>query len=142
MKRIFYLILLILSFSQISIAQTKAEKEVAAAVENLRQAMISADKKQLEELADDRLTYGHSLGKIENKAQFVEALVSGQSDFVTIDLADQTVLVTGKTAIVRHTLSAAINDGGKPGKVKLGVMMVWQKQGGQWKLLGRQSCRL
>jgi len=123
-------------------SQTRDEKAVAAAVESLRKAMIDADKATLENLALDKLSYGHSSGALDNKNVFVEKIVSGQSDFVSIDLTEQTIDVSDKTAIVRHTLSAATNDGGKPGTVKLKVMLVWQKTKGGWKLLARQAVRL
>ena len=122
-------------------AQTKEEKEVAQAIETLKRGMISGDKTVLEKLAASELTYGHSSGKIEDKTAFVEAIVSKKSDFVKIDLTNQTIKVVGNTAIVRHILSAETNDGGVPGTVKLAVLLVWQKQNGQWKLLARQAVK-
>lgn len=104
--------------------------------------MVDGNKSALENIASDALSYGHSSGKVQNKAAFVEAIVSGQSDFVTMDLTDQTILIKGKTAIVRHKLSAQTNDGGKPGNVNLGIMLVWVKEKGAWKLLGRQAFKL
>ena len=103
--------------------------------------MIDADKAALEKLTADDLSYGHSSGRVENKTEFIESLVSGKSDFLSMDLTNQTVKVSGNTAIVRHNLSGNINDGGNPGTVKLFVMLVWVKQGKQWKLLGRQAVR-
>jgi ketosteroid isomerase-like protein len=43
--------------------------------------------------------------------------------------------------IVWHTLSAKTNDGGKPGEVHLYVMLVWEKQQSQWKLVARQAAK-
>ncbi|RNI31373.1 nuclear transport factor 2 family protein [Rufibacter latericius] len=147
MKRYLNRWLILLSISLIGFlataqAQTKEEKQVAAAVEQLKQAMISGERKALEAIVSDALSYGHSSGKVEDKAAFVEAIVSGTSDFVTMDLTNQTIRVTGKTAIVRHQLTGETNDSGKPSTVKLGVMLVWQKQGSAWKLLARQSFKL
>lgn len=123
-------------------AQTKDEKQVATAVETLTKAMIDGNKTALENIASDALSYGHSSGKIQSKAEFVEAIASGQSDFVTINLTDQTIAVKDQTAIVRHKFSAQTNDGGKPGNVNLGIMLVWAKENGNWKLLGRQAFKL
>jgi ketosteroid isomerase-like protein len=125
-----------------AMAQNKDEAAVAAAVEALRQAMISGEKTALEKIAAADLSYGHSGGKIEDKAAFVEAISSGKSDFVTIDLTEQTVKVSGNTAIVRHKLAATTNDGGNPGSVKLNILLVWQKQKGQWVLLARQAVKI
>jgi Domain of unknown function (DUF4440) len=69
-------------------------------------------------------------------------LVSGASDFVTIDLSEQTIKVTGSTAIVRHVLSATTNDGGKAGTVKIAVLLVWIKEKKEWKLLARQAVKI
>jgi ketosteroid isomerase-like protein len=136
---LFFLILM----AQIMVkAQSKAEKDVLAAVEQMRTAMVSGERAALENIAAPDLSYGHSSGKLEDKAAFVESIASGKSDFVSIDLKNQTVKVTGKTALVRHELHAKTNDGGKPGEVHLGILLVWQKQGGDWKLLGRQAYKL
>ncbi len=123
-------------------AQTKHEKAVAAAVEELRKAMIDADRAALELLTSDQLSYGHSGGLIEDKKDFVEKIVSGRSDFVSIDLAEQTIRVSKKIVIVRHILKAKTNDGGKPGDVQLRILLVWQKQAGKWKLLARQAVKM
>jgi len=138
-----FLILMLAGAATVSVkAQTAAEKEVAAAVETLTKAMIDANKTALENISSDALSYGHSSGKIQDKAAFVDAIVSGQSDFVTINLTDQTISVKDQTAIVRHKFSAQTNDGGKPGSVNIGVMQVWVKEKGKWILLGRQAFKL
>lgn len=142
MKKAFYSLLLCLVCSLAAQAQSQSEKEVAAAVEALRAAMISADKAVLGNIAAPQLSYGHSSGKIESKNEFVETLASGKSDFTSIDLAEQSITIAGNTAIVRHKLAAETNDGGNPGTVNLGVMLVWQKNKGKWQLLARQAFKL
>lgn len=141
MKKIIVSLLFLFSVSWLN-AQTKNEKNVAAAAERLRIAMIDGNRAQLEELVTDKLSYGHSGGAIDDKKTFVEKIASGQSDFVTIDITEQQISVSGKTAIVRHILKAKTNDGGKPGEVHLRILLVWQKQGGQWKLLARQAVKM
>ena len=130
----------LISFS--SIAQSKDHKSVSEAVEKLLKAMIDGDRASLESCASDSLSYGHSSGMVENKAEFVEHIASGKSDFVTIDLSEQTISVKQNIGVVRHTLSATTNDGGKPGTVKIKVLLVFEKEKGQWKLLARQAVKL
>lgn len=141
-KKIFCATVVILSFQFFINAQTKQEKAVADAVEKLRAAMAYANKTQLENLVADQLSYGHSSGDIEDKKEFIEKIVSGQSDFVEINLTEQTISLNGKTAIVRHILNAKTNDGGKPGEVRLRILLIWQKQKGNWKLLARQAVKI
>ncbi|MDQ7949177.1 MAG: nuclear transport factor 2 family protein [Pedobacter sp.] len=138
----FSILLLFLALSFAVQAQDKADKQVLAAVGQLKSAMISGERAALDEIAAPELSYGHSSGKVEDKATFVESIASGKSDFVSIELKNQNVQVSGKTALVRHELHAKTNDGGKPGEVHLGILLVFQKQHGQWKLLGRQAFKL
>jgi hypothetical protein len=133
--------LLMMLISVNSFAQSKDETAVSTAVETLRKAMLDADKATLEKCTAAELSYGHSSGKVETKAEFVDALATGKSDFVSINLTDQTIKVVGNTAIVRHTLQGETNDNGNRGTVRLFVLTVWQKQNGQWKLLARQAAR-
>ena len=135
-------LLSVLFFGFVTIAQTKDEKAVTDAVEQLRNAMVNGDRAALEKLTDEKLSYGHSGGAIDDKKQFVEKLTNGTSDFVTIDLSEQTISISGNAGIVRHTLKAKTNDGGKPGEVHLKVLLVWQKGKNGWKLLARQAIKV
>ena len=93
--------------------QSKAESQVASATTALTKAMVDGDRATLEKLAADQLGYGHSGGHIDDKKEFVEKIASGNSDFLSIDLTEQTITISGKTAIVRHILTAKTHDKGK-----------------------------
>ena len=119
---------------------TGKESAVSAAVEALRKATIAADKSALEKLTAAELSYGHSSGRVETKAEFIDALVSGKSGFSAIELAGQTVNVVDRIAIVRHVFNAARRKEGD--KVKLFNLTIWMQQQDQWKLLARQAAKL
>ncbi len=142
MKNIISIVVFGLLFvSQHLVAQSKDEKTIAEAVETLRNAMINADAAILDKIIAEELSYGHSGGNIENKKEFIESLTSGKSDFVTMDLTGQTIKVVNKTALVRHKLSAQTSNAGVASTINLFVLLVWQKQGGVWKLLARQAAK-
>ena len=142
MKKLIALLGLVMCFVYGASAQSKQQAEVAKAVEQLRLAMISGQKADLDAIAADSLSYGHSSGKVQNKTEFMESFITKASVFVSITLTDQTIKVVGNTAIVRHKLSAQTADGGKPGSVNLGIVLVFVKQKGAWKLLVRQAFKL
>ena len=119
---------------------TGKESAVSAAVEALRKATIAADKSALEKLTAAELSYGHSSGRVETKAEFIDALVSGKSGFSAIELAGQTVNVVDRIAIVRHVFNATRRKEGD--KVKLFNLTIWMQQQDQWKLLARQAAKL
>lgn len=141
-KTIFPALIFLCSFLTLSGFAQTPEQAVTQAVEKLRMLMIDPDKAGLEALAADGISYGHSTGKLEDKKAFIEALTSGESDFKTIDLTEQTITVVENTALVRHKLAAETNNGGKPGQAKLAVLLVWVKQKNNWKLLARQAVKI
>ena len=121
-------------------AQSADEAAVAKAVDALRKAVIAKDRGQLEALLADQLHYWHTDGRVETKTEHIADVLSKRALYKSIDLTNQTVKVTGDTAIVRHNLSAeSEREGGKMQSTRVGVFMVWQKQGGSWKLLARQA---
>jgi len=141
-KKLFFGIIAFIFLNTVSFGQTKDEKAVSDAVEQLRSAMVNGNKAALEKLTDEKLSYGHSGGHIDDKKEFVTKLTNGSSDFVTIDLTEQTISISEKVAIVRHTLKAKTNDGGKPGEVHLKVLLIWQKGKGGWQLVARQAIKI
>jgi ketosteroid isomerase-like protein len=142
------LILMIMTTTALSSKAQKhpkgqAIKAVEATVEHLRTLMLTPDSAKLSALASDKLTYGHSGGKIQNKQEFIHSFTNGESVFTSLSFSDQTVTLSGNTAIVRHTLAGGTNDKGKgPGNVKLLILLVLKKQKESgWVLLARQAVK-
>ena len=116
---------------------------VAEAVAALTKAMLNADKAKLESLVADQLSYGHSGGVVQDKTDFVNVIVSKKTVYKSIELSKQTVAIAGNDAIVRHAWESESGTGdGKWNVSKIGVLQVWQKQGGAWKLLARQAFKV
>ena len=123
-------------------AESADEAAVAKAIDDLNKAMMAADKAKLEALVSDQLSYGHSSGKVETKAQFVGVVAGKKTIYKTITLSGPTISVAGNNAVARHIFAAEVESDGKPSSPKIGVMQVWAKDGGSWKLLARQAFRL
>ena len=105
--------------------------------------MISVDRPVLEKLTMDELSYGHSTGAIEDKTLYIKNILAGSPKFSEISNTDQTVSIAGDNAIVRDisTIKGTRPDG-TPLDIKIGVLMIWKKTGGDWKLLARQGYKL
>ena len=125
-----------------SLAQSGDEAAVNKAVEDMRKAMVDTDRAVLDKLTADTLSYGHSAGKVETKAEFIDGVMGKKTIFKTITLSEPLVVVTGNNAIARHVFSADLETDGKPGAVKIGILQVWAKQDGNWRLFARQAFRL
>lgn len=136
-----YLLLFALLISNLAFAQ--AEKEVETAVQNLKAAMLAEDEATLRTLTSADLTYGHSSGGIENQEQFLAVFAAKKNDYQKWDITDQKITFHGKkTALVRHNVNGEIVSNGTTNNLKIGVLMVWSKEKGGWKLLARQAFRL
>jgi hypothetical protein len=118
------------------------EQGVAQAVEALRKAMLEPERATLEPLCAEALSYGHSAGRIETKAQFIDNLLARTAAFRSITLSGQTIGLSGDEAIVRHVFDGETESQGKVTPVHIGVLQVWQRQAGHWRLLARQAFRL
>ena len=127
--------------SSSAVAESADETAVSQAVEALRKAIFGQEKSQLEALTADQLSFGHSDGSVENKAQFINGVMTRKAIIKSITLSDHIITIVGNDAIARHTWASESETDGKPTSTKIGVLQVWQKQGGNWKLLARQAFR-
>ncbi|NNE78340.1 MAG: nuclear transport factor 2 family protein [Pricia sp.] len=117
--------------------------EVAMAVKNFNKAMVDPDEKILENLCSDELTYGHSSGLIQNKTEFIDDLVNGPFDFSSVEAPEQTIHLSGNTAIVRHIFLAQATNKGEPVDIRIGNVQAYHRDDdGKWKLLARQAYKL
>jgi len=143
MKKFYFLVILLCAVSISSYCQSAQDKDVGAAVEKLMKGIVDADKSLLQDITAEELVYGHSSGKVQNRTEFIEEVIASKPlDFTKIDLADQTIKIIGDAAVVRHILSAETTNNGVPGNLRIGNMLVWQKQKGKWKLIARQAYKL
>jgi ketosteroid isomerase-like protein len=125
---------------------TEADEETAVAknVEAFRAAQIAADAKAFDVLCAPELSYSHSDGRVEDKTTFIANATSGKSRFLSLAYEDVKVRVVGTAAVVRfHWVgeSESVADG-KKNATNLHILMNWQKQGADWKLLSRASTKL
>ena len=142
MKTILTLFACLLVINTSMNAQSKDEKEVLAIVESFRQAMMNADRATLEKIAAPELVYVHSSGLLEDKASFVNNIANRKFEFKKIEYPDVTVKITGPNAVVRHKITGDTANDGVPATVNIGVLLVFQKQKGEWKLIARQAYKL
>ena len=120
------------------------EEAVAKNVQAFRAAQVAADAKAFDALCAPELSYSHSDARVEDKALFITNATSGKSKFLTLEYRGPKIRVVGNVAIVRFqwvSESQAVADGKKSSN-NLHILMNWQKQGADWKLLSRASTKL
>lgn len=125
-------------------AASSDEEAVTKRLEAFRAAQFDRDANALTGLCADELSYSHSDARVEDKATFIKNATSDNSKLLSLEYKDPWIRVVGDAAIVRfHWIaeSETIPEG-KKSSTNLHVLMIWQKQGGEWKLLARASTKL
>lgn len=125
-------------------AQNGDDLTIAAKVETLNKAIfINKDIAALETLLATEITYGHSGGKVETRAEMIKGVMDDTKTYSDVKTEVGTILFSGKSVVVRHVISATQKEkDGKVSPLKLQVMQVWVKEKKAWKLLARQAVKL
>jgi ketosteroid isomerase-like protein len=127
-----------------ALAGSPDEEAVGKNVEAFRQAQLARDAKAFDALCAAELSYSHSDARVEDKATFIANATNNKSRFLSLEYKDPQIRVAGPAAIVRFHWVAegeSIPDG-KKSSTNLHILMNWQKQGAEWKLLSRASTKL
>lgn len=115
---------------------------IETTVAEIYTAMVVKNIDVLENLTAEKLTYGHSSGKIENKAEYVDGVLNGAFQFTSITPIDQTISISKDVGVVRHIFKGEGTNNGTPAKVNIGCVLIFQKDKDNWKLLARQAYKL
>ena len=123
-------------------AESADDVTVKKAADELRTAVFKQDKAKIESLASDQLSYSHSDARLQNKAEFIDGVMTRKATVKSLEWPELTAQIVGNTGIVRHLWVSESELEGKVTNTKIGVIQVWQKQDAGWKLLARASWRL
>ena len=120
------------------------EDAVAKNVEAFRAAQAAGNAEGLAPLCADELSYSHSSGAVDTKATLLDGVKNAKYKWTTLEYKNPTVRVVGPAAIVRFTFvgEQEFAADGKKVPQNLHILMNWQKQGNDWKLLSRSATKL
>jgi len=137
-------IVVLLSGFAVAAAQPNANatKEVLAASDAWKQAMMKKDGAALQKLLHDEITYSHSNGRLQTKAEVIQATTTGKTAIEAMDFSDVTVHVFGNTALIRANVEMRNATDGKSQTFHINVLHVWQKGPGGWQMIARQATQV
>ena len=119
------------------------EDAVAKNLEAFRVAQKAGNAEALVSLLAEELSYSHSNAKIDTKASLLDGVAKANYKWTSLEYKDPTVRIVGPAAIVRFNFvgEQEFTDGKKTPQ-NLHILMNWQKQGNDWKLLSRGATKL
>ncbi len=112
---------------------------VRAASNAWRQAVIKQDEAGLKKYLAEDLLYAHSNGRIQNKAEYVAAILKGGSHYESFTDSETVIHVYGKAAMLTGLVDVKIK--GRD-LYRVRTLEVYVKNGGQWQMSGHQSARI
>lgn len=129
-------------FAAVCLAQS-AEELVRQADRRWAEATIKIDIPALEQVLADELTYTHSSGRTETKAEFINATKTGTLKYEAVDPEEVRARVHGDTAILTMVAAMRVRPaGGQTNSFRARILRVYVRQKGQWRLAAHQSTRL
>jgi hypothetical protein len=127
-----------------SVALAGADEDaIAKNVEAFRAAQAAGNADGIAPLCAEELSYSHSSGAVDTKAALLDGVKNAKYKWTTLEYKNPTVRVVGPAAIVRFNFvgEQEFTDGKKTPQ-NLAILMNWQKQGNDWKLLSRSATKL
>jgi ketosteroid isomerase-like protein len=133
------LTLLLLALPAFAADSSKADKDILAALDTWKQAMLKGDAATLDKLYHKDLVYTHSTAKVEMKAECIENATKPGGVSKGIEMHDITTHVYGTTAILKGKFDMISAEGVLN---HLDVLMVWMKSPQGWQILARQATKI
>jgi Domain of unknown function (DUF4440) len=135
-----FLFIGLLFINSIAVAQTEEEK-LTTTLKEFHQALVSKNTVSINQQTDKALSYGHSNGWVETKADMIKDLETGYLTYQSYKEDSLNITMNGSMANARFVadISAILN--GKPTSNHLKVLEVWVKKGKRWLLFARQAVK-
>ena len=139
MKRLFVVLFVAIAF--VASAQSKEEKEVVARTYLLSHTVFGTkDSLTLEDLFAKQATYGHSHGNLQTREEAIKGISKNKSIYTDTSVTILKVIIENNTAIVRHLFKGNEHKAdGSVSPLNFTMMLVWVKENGKWRLMGRQA---
>jgi hypothetical protein len=144
MKKLIYVLLVagmpFLCFAQNNMSPQ--QMDVMMKMASLKSALLNKDSVALSALLSADVTYGHTNGLVQTKAQLIRSVVSREQDYKAIDPSDMKIRVYDNTGIVNMNSKVKMIYNGAPLDLSMHIVLVWIKKDNDWKLVARQSVKM
>ena len=123
-------------------AQNESEKEeLMMKLLMLKTALIAKDSVTLSKLLADDVTYGHTNGLIQSKAELIHSVMTGEQDYKSIDPTKMNIRIFDKTAVVNMDSRIVLNYNKQSMQIDMKITFVWINKHNDWQLEARQAVK-
>jgi ketosteroid isomerase-like protein len=142
--KLLYLIPCFVLATLTAFGQSKKQRAVTERTYLLSHTVFGTkDSLTLEDLFAKQASYGHSGGKVETREEAIRNISRNKSVYTDTSVSDIKVIFEDDVAIVRYGFKAKENKAdGTVTPLNFTMMLVWIKEKGKWRLMGRQAVKL
>ena len=140
-KKMKYAIVVVLLLHSLAAAAQTDEEKLTVTVKEFHQALVNKNTVSINQQTDKALSFGHSNGWVETKADLIKDLETGYISYGEIKEDSITVAMNGNLASVRFKADITVTMKGATSNVKLRVLEVWVKKSNRWMLFARQAVK-
>ncbi|MDP4263753.1 MAG: nuclear transport factor 2 family protein [Bacteroidota bacterium] len=138
MKKLFFILFVFISIG--SNAQTEEEK-LATVIKEFHQALVNKNMASVGQQTDKALSYGHSNGWVETKADMLKDLQTGYIVYNIYKEDSLKITMNDSMANARFVADISATLNGNTINLHLKVLEVWVKRNKQWLLFARQAVK-
>jgi len=121
-------------------AQTDEEK-LTTTLKEFHQALVNKNTASINQQTDKVLSYGHSNGWIQTKADVIKDLETGYIVYHSYKEDSLNIVMNGNMANARFVADVNATLKGSTVNFHLKVLEVWVKKGKRWILFARQAVK-
>jgi Domain of unknown function (DUF4440) len=140
MKRFFTILFFVFGFTVFG--QSNDEIKLTQTLKEFHQALVKRNTVSINQQTDKALSYGHSNGWVETKADLIKDLETGFISYQSFKEDSITVAINGTMANVRFVADIAATMKEEAKTYHLKVLEVWVKKGNRWVLFARQGVKI
>ncbi|CAG2158247.1 nuclear transport factor 2 family protein [Cupriavidus numazuensis] len=116
-------------------AEDVVHRQILAADKKRVEAMIAADEAALIDILSDELIYVHSSGRKESRELYISKVLDGTYGYRSIVTTRRQLSFFGDVVIDNGDSDVDIEVGGTLRQIANRFLMVWKREGGNWRLL-------
>lgn len=132
---------IVLFFTSLVVAAQTAEEKLVTTIKEFHQALVKKNTVSIIQQTDKEVSYGHSNGWVETKAEMINNLETGYLTYRSFKEDSLQLTINGNVAHARFIadIEATLNQ--NDSQFHLKVLEVWVKKGKRWLLFARQAVK-
>ena len=126
----------------VGLAQSIDKEKLITTIKEFHQALVQKNTVSINQQTDKALSYGHSNGWVETKADMIKDLETGYISYQEIKEDSITITMNDTVANVRFLGEYKATVKGASSNFRLRVLEVWVKKSKRWILFARQGVKI